>query len=200
MLPYFVSFWLNGWNTDLGLETERHHIASFDVGGDESLAAKVVCRSQIYSAWAKLMLISDQARDLVKNCFEGRPLCVLFKTDRLHPGSWVNRLCQQSLRVMIYVEKAKVTEIEGVICWYFFRIKCGNVVPGCLWIVLSVPRTWLIVWFPEVVDRQISGVSWRSCYKKFVNEHKKALRVFDLSDFFLDNRLWSQERCVLGLF
>ena len=70
MLPYFVSFWLNGWNTDLGLETERHHIASFDVGGDESLASEVLCRSQIYSARAKLMLISDQARDLVKICFE----------------------------------------------------------------------------------------------------------------------------------
>ena len=27
-------------NTDLGLETERNHIASFDVGGDESLASK----------------------------------------------------------------------------------------------------------------------------------------------------------------
>ena len=27
-------------NTDLGLEMERHHIASFDVGGDESLASK----------------------------------------------------------------------------------------------------------------------------------------------------------------
>ena len=27
-------------NTDLGLETERHHIASFGVGGDESLASK----------------------------------------------------------------------------------------------------------------------------------------------------------------
>ena len=40
MLPCFVSFWLNGWNIDLGLETERQHIASFDVGGDESLASK----------------------------------------------------------------------------------------------------------------------------------------------------------------
>ena len=40
MLPYFVSFWLNGWNSDLGLETERHHIANFDVGGDEYLASK----------------------------------------------------------------------------------------------------------------------------------------------------------------
>ena len=36
----------------------------------------------------------------------------------------------------------------------FRPIKCGNIVPGWLWIVLSVPRTWLIVWFPEVVDRQ----------------------------------------------
>ena len=28
MLPYFVSFWLNGRNTYLGLETERNHTAS----------------------------------------------------------------------------------------------------------------------------------------------------------------------------
>ena len=48
---------------------------------------KVVCGSEIYSAIAKLKLISDQARDLVKNCFEGRPLCFAFKTARLHSGS-----------------------------------------------------------------------------------------------------------------
>ena len=42
--------------------------------GDESLTSKVVFRSQIYLAKAKLRLISDQARDLVKNCFEGWPL------------------------------------------------------------------------------------------------------------------------------
>ena len=48
---------------------------------------KVVGKSQIYSARAKLKLTSDQARDLVKNCFEGRPLCVPFKTAPLHPDS-----------------------------------------------------------------------------------------------------------------
>ena len=48
---------------------------------------KVVCGSQIYSARAKLKLTSDQARDLVKNCFEGWSLRVPFKTARLHPGS-----------------------------------------------------------------------------------------------------------------
>ena len=36
---------------------------------------KVAFRSQKYSARAKLMLISDQARDLVKICFEGQRLC-----------------------------------------------------------------------------------------------------------------------------
>ena len=48
---------------------------------------KVVCRTNIYSERATLMHISDQARDLVKNCFERQPLCVPFKTARLHPGS-----------------------------------------------------------------------------------------------------------------
>ena len=34
MLPHlFVAFWLNGRKTDLRLETEGHHVASFDVGG-----------------------------------------------------------------------------------------------------------------------------------------------------------------------
>ena len=32
-------------------------------------------KSQIYLVRAELKLISDQARDLVKNCFEGWPLC-----------------------------------------------------------------------------------------------------------------------------
>ena len=73
---------------------------------------KVAFRSQNYLARAKLMLISDQARDLVKICFEGRRPCVPFKTARLHPGSLINRLCQQSLHVMIYVEKARVIERE----------------------------------------------------------------------------------------
>ena len=57
----------------------------------------------------------------------------------------------------------------------FARIKCGNIVPGWLWMSLSVPRTWLIVsGFPGVLDRQTSGTSWRSCYKNIVYKHKNA--------------------------
>ena len=48
---------------------------------------KLVCMSHIYSAKAKLMQISDHARDLVETCFEDRPVCVPFKRARLHPGS-----------------------------------------------------------------------------------------------------------------
>ena len=51
----------------------------------------------------------------------------------------------------------------------------GNIVPGCLWIVLSVPRTRLIVLFPEVVDRQISGLPWRSCHTNIAYKHENAL-------------------------
>ena len=40
MLPYFISFWLNGLNTDLRLKSERNRIACFDVDGHESLASK----------------------------------------------------------------------------------------------------------------------------------------------------------------
>ena len=58
---------------------------------------KVVCGSEIYSAIAKLKLISDQARDLVKNCFEGRPVWVPFKTARLHRGSVSRKFTRDDL-------------------------------------------------------------------------------------------------------
>ena len=39
-----------------------------------------------------------------------------------------------------------------------------------------MPRTWLIVGFPEVVDRQISGRNlWRSCYKNILCTSMKTL-------------------------
>ena len=136
MLPYFVSFWLNGWNTDLGLETKRHHIASFDVGGDESLASEVLCRSQIYSARAKLMLISDQARDLFWRPASMCPFQNGSSTSGILNKSTVSAkftcddLCGESESYW-----------ERVMWWYFARIKCGNIVSGWLWIVLSVPQT-----------------------------------------------------------
>ena len=75
-----------------------------------------------------------------------------------------------------------------------------NIVPGWLWLVLSVSRTRLIVLFPELVDRQISGMPWRSCHKNIVYKHENALWVFSWSDFVLANRLWDQRCGILGLF
>ena len=48
---------------------------------------KVVLRSQICSVRAKLTLISDHTRDLVRNCFQGGPPGVPFKTAHLQSGS-----------------------------------------------------------------------------------------------------------------
>ena len=49
-----------------------------------SLWPQEVVRSHISSGRAKLKLIFDQARDLLKNCFKGWPRCVPFKTACLH--------------------------------------------------------------------------------------------------------------------
>ena len=151
---------------------------------------KVVCVGQMYSVRAKLKLIYWPGQSLVKKCFEGWPRRVPSKTARL---------CQQSWHVLICRESESYW--ERVFWWYFARISCGNIVLGWLWIVLSVPRTWLIVRFPEVsVDRQISGMSWRSCYKNIVYKYKNALWVFSWSNFVLDSQLWGQERWILGMF
>ena len=51
---------------------ERLDIASFVVGSNKSWPHKVGSRVEMYSARWKFMLISDQAKDLVKNCVEGQ--------------------------------------------------------------------------------------------------------------------------------
>ena len=51
------------------------------------------------------MLISDQSRDLVEIVLKAGIYVFFFKTARLHVGS-----CQESVHVMIYVERARVIE------------------------------------------------------------------------------------------
>ena len=54
-----------------------------------------------------------------------------------------------------------------LIWWYLAHTNSGNIAPGWLWIILSVPWTWLIVWSPQVVDRQNSvGMLWCLCYQE----------------------------------
>ena len=138
-----------------------------------------------------LILISDQARDLVvKICFEGRPLWVPFKTARLHQGSWINRLRQFTCDDLC-------AESENywatVIWWHFARIKCGNIVSGWLWIVLSLSRTWLIVWFSEVMTDRFQVCRGARAIK-ILRTSKNASWVFSWSDFVLANRFRAQER------
>lgn len=192
MLPYSVSFLLNGWNADLGLRRKGIILRALLWAVTSLWPQNAVCRSQIYSARAKLKLISDQARDLVKMFCQYRRLFVRFKTNGT--SGILNKLTVSAKSTRDDLCGESESYWERVIWWYFSRIKCGNIVPGWLWIALSVPRTWLIVWFSQLVDGRISGMSWCSCYKNSVYKHKNASWVFSWSDFVLDNRFWAQER------
>ena len=58
---------------------EKLDIASFLVGSNKSLASQSIgSRVEIYSARWKFMLISDQAKHLVKNCLKAGAVCLLF--------------------------------------------------------------------------------------------------------------------------
>ena len=151
---------------------------------------KVVCRTHICSARATLMHISDQARDLVKNCFEGQPLVSLSKRAGILNKSTVpfDDLCGESK-----------SNWARVIWWHLVHVKYANILPDWVRIFLSVWQTWLMVWFPEVVDKQNSGMSWCSCSKNIFHKYKNASWLFSWSDFVLDNRFWAQERWILGL-
>ena len=65
-------------------------------------------KGEIHSG--RLMLISDQAKDLVKNCFEDGGLHVSFSTSGLHPGSWINRqsVSREKFHMTICVDKGRV--------------------------------------------------------------------------------------------
>ena len=174
MLPYFVSFWLNGWNTDPRLETEKHHIASFDVGGDESLASKSSLEESKLFVESKIDADFWPGQRLSKNLF-WRPASMCPFQNGSSTSGILNKSTVSAKFTCDDLCGESESYWERVMWWYFARIKCGNIVSGWLWIGLSVPRTWLIVWFPEVVDRQISGMSWRSCYKNIVYKHENAL-------------------------
>ena len=74
------------------------------------------------------------------------------KTARLHPGSWINRLCQQSLHVMIYVEKARVIERESNVMIYISP-------------VLSVETLCLVISAANVVNCVISWSCWQTDFR-----------------------------------
>ena len=162
------------WNTDLGLEAEGIILRASLWVVTSLWSQKVSHSSRIYSAREKLMLISDQARDFVVKILFWRPACMCPFQNSSSTSGILNESTES--------EKFTCDDLWGesesywtrVIRWYFARIKCVNIVPGWLWVVLTVPRTRLIVRFPEVVDRQNWGMSWCSCYKNIVYKHEKA--------------------------
>ena len=125
---YFVSFRDTGERLIPGLRQKDWILQASLLAVTSLWTHKEGSKGEIHSG--RLMLISDQAKDLVKNCFEGGGLRVSFSTSGLHPGSWINRLfesrkvscddlCGESERFSV-----------GVIWRCFARVKCGNIMSG----------------------------------------------------------------------
>ena len=100
ILAKWVNHWFRAWDGKASLGASLWAVTKL-------WPRKVVFRGQIYSARAKLMLISDQSRDLIEIVLKAGIYVSFFKTARLHVGS-----CQESVHVMIYVERARVIEWE----------------------------------------------------------------------------------------
>ena len=98
-----------------------------------------------YSARWKLMLISDQAKDL----FWRPGSHVSFSTASLHPGSRMDRLCE-SRKVSIWRFMWRKREFYGVI-W------------RCFFAVLNVEISWVIFGSVVIAAKFVCCVIYRRC-------------------------------------
>ena len=102
MLTYFVSFWLNGETLISGLRRKGIILQALMWAVTSLWPQKGAFGSQNYSATAKLMLISDQTRDLLKVILKAGTYVSLSKL-LVYIWDLESIDCQQSLHVMIYV-------------------------------------------------------------------------------------------------
>ena len=71
IFSYFASFGYTGERRIPGLRRKDWKLRALSLAVTSLWPQKVSSRGEIYSARWKFMLISDQVKDLVKNCFEG---------------------------------------------------------------------------------------------------------------------------------
>ena len=120
---------------------------------------KVGSRGEIYSARWKLMLLSDQAKDVVKNCFEGGAPCLLFNL-WFTSGNWN--------KSTVWVEKSSMwwfmwgkRDCYGVIWRCFALVKRGSITSG-LRKCSECRQSHLLCDLPNV----LTGMWLGSCYQK----------------------------------
>ena len=160
---------------------------------------KVGARGEIYSARWKLILISDQAKDL-KTVFRRRGawgLRVSFSTTGLHPGSWIidcasrekfprDDLCGDSANFKEWFDDiSPVLSVE--ISWVVF----GSVVKVVAKVVYCV--VYRRCWQTKLSWSQVC--SWARVTRGICAKHKNAWWVFSVGDFVLESlfcaqRLW----------
>ena len=100
IFSYFASFGYTDERRIPGLRRKDWKLRALSLAVTSLWPQKVGSRGEIYSARWKFMLISDQAKDLVKNCFEGggcispfQPLVYIRAIPAGHYfGSWYKKL------------------------------------------------------------------------------------------------------------
>ena len=98
-------------------------------------------------------------------------LHVSFSTAGLHPGSWINWLCElRKISIRWFMSRKRRFFWVLVIWRCFTRAKCGKVVFRS--VVYKLPAwKWFIMWFAEDIDRQNTGM-WLSLYYQNTAKHK----------------------------
>ena len=112
---------------------------------------KVAFRSQNYSARAKLMLISDQARDC-KNLF-WRPASMCPFQNGSSTSGILNKLTVWAKFACDDLCGESKSYWERVMWWYFTHIKCGDIMSGLV-----------VESFISAANMVNCGISW-SCWQ-----------------------------------
>ena len=157
MLPYFVSFWLNGWNTDPRLETEKHHIASFDVGGDESLASKSSLEESKLFVESKIDADFWPGQRLSKNLF-WRPASMCPFQNGSSTSGILNKSTVSAKFTCDDLCGESESYWERVMWWYF-----AQVWKHCVWLVVDS-----FIGASNVVNCVISWSCWQTDFRYVV--------------------------------
>ena len=140
------------------------------------------------------MLISGQAKDLVKICVEGGGCMSPFQ-----PLVYIRDLelidCQWVEKSPMWRFMWRKREFYGVIWRCFARVKCGNIMSGFGSVVIAAKVIYCVI-YRKCWQTNLRYVRLRILCVK----HKNASWVFSLGDFVLESLFCAQRLWILNLF
>ena len=184
-----VSFGYTGERLIPGLRWKDRILRALLLAEKSFWPHKVVSGEKSTAARWKLMLISDQAKDLVK----AEAPCLLF--NRWFTSGILNKST-------VWVEKSSMRrfmwrkrEFFGVIWRCFARVKCGNIMSG-----FYCRESHLLYDLLKALTDKTQVCGWARVTRILCAKHKNASWVFSLGDFVLESLFCIQKLWSLNLF